>query len=78
MREGRLRCRDECVGHARGRAQVAAVQEMVILVDISGGAVREETPGRPSHPGRRRRRARARQSYAQPGSDVLGHEDAER
>lgn len=51
VREGRLRYRDERVWHARGRARVAAVQELMNVVDISGGAVREEKPGGPSRRG---------------------------
>lgn len=51
VHEGRLWYRDESVWHARGRAQVAAVQELVNVVDISGGAVREEKPGGPSRRG---------------------------
>lgn len=78
VREARLRHKDECVEHARGRARVAAVQKMVNGVDIFGGAVREEKTGRPSPPGRQRRCAYARRSSAKPVHEIQDRYDAVR
>lgn len=76
VREVRLWYRNECVWHARGRARVAAVQELVYAVDISCGAVREEKSGGPSRPGRQRLRACARRSGAKPVHEMQSEYDA--